>query len=128
MSGNGVRRHPDDVVAVFQRVLDGSPAQARYIEVGAGRRVHVIELGDGPPLVLLHGTGASGLPFVPLLERLDGVRAIAVDRPGFGLSDAVNLPRERYREAVVEWLNRLLDALGLETTALAGSSAGGAWA
>ena len=38
-----------------------------------------------------------------------------MDRPGFGLSDPADLPRERYRDVVVwvEYLDSLLDALGL---------------
>jgi pimeloyl-ACP methyl ester carboxylesterase len=120
--------HPDEVAAVHQRVLGGSRARGRHIEVAPGRQVHVIEAGDGPPLVLLHGSGPSALLFLPLLERLSGVRAIAVDRPGFGLSDPVDLPRERYREAAVECLDGVLDALGLDETALLGNSMGGTWA
>jgi len=33
----------------------------------------------------------------PLFEHLEGVRAIAVDRPGFGLSEPVHVPPERFR-------------------------------
>jgi pimeloyl-ACP methyl ester carboxylesterase len=120
--------HPGEVIAVHERVLGGSSAQGRHIEVASGRRMHVIEVGEGPPLVLLHGSGPTALLFLPLLERLSGVRAIAVDRPGFGLSDPVDLPRERYRDAAVECLDSVLDALGLDETALLGNSMGGTWA
>jgi pimeloyl-ACP methyl ester carboxylesterase len=120
--------HPDAVVAIHERVLAGSSAQGRHIEVAPGRQVHVIETGGGPPLVLLHGSGPTALLFLPLLERLSGLRAIAVDRPGFGLSDPVDLPRERYRDAAVECLDGVLDALGLDETALLGNSMGGTWA
>jgi len=68
------------------------------------------------------------LLFLPLLERLTGLRAVAVDRPGFGLSDPVELPRERYCDAGVECLDSVLDALGLDETALLGNSTGGTWA
>jgi pimeloyl-ACP methyl ester carboxylesterase len=93
-----------------------------------GRRVHVIEAGDGRPLVLLHGSGPTALQFLPLLERLIGVRAIAVDRPGFGLSDPSERPPEAYREAAVDSLTTILDGLGLAETALLGNSMGGTWA
>ncbi len=39
--------HPDDVVAVHERVLAGSSAQGRHLEVVSGQRVHVIEAGGG---------------------------------------------------------------------------------
>jgi pimeloyl-ACP methyl ester carboxylesterase len=78
--------------------------------------------------VLLHGTGNPAGFFLPLLNELHGVRAIAPDRPGVGLSDPIDLPRDRYRESVVAWLDRLLDTLELDTTALLGHSGGGVWA
>jgi 2-hydroxy-6-oxonona-2,4-dienedioate hydrolase len=55
-------------------------------------------------------------------------REIAADRPGYGLSDPVDLPRHRYRETATAWLDGLLDALDLDTAALVGHSAGGLWA
>lgn len=120
--------HPDEVRAIYRRILAKAPVRARYIELGSGRRVHVVEPGDGPPAVLLHGSVTCSISFVPLLERLDGVRGIAVDRPGFGLSDPAKLPRERYRDAAVECVERVLDALGLAEAALVGNSMGGTWA
>jgi pimeloyl-ACP methyl ester carboxylesterase len=126
-SGGGVA-HPDEVVAAHRRVLAGSSAQSRYVEVGSGRRVHAIEAGDGQPLVLLHGSGPTALLFLPLLERLTGVRAIAVDRPGFGLSEPSERTPEAYREAAIDSLTGILDGLGLATTALLGNSMGGTWA
>jgi pimeloyl-ACP methyl ester carboxylesterase len=66
--------------------------------------------------------------FLPLLERLEGLRAIAVDRPGFGLSDPAGVPRERFRTGAVEFLDQVLDELELDTAALAGNSMGGTWA
>jgi pimeloyl-ACP methyl ester carboxylesterase len=100
----------------------------RHIEVRSGRRVHVIEAGQGPPVVFLHGSSTSSLSLLPVLERLEDVRAIAVDRPGFGLSDPVRVPRERFRDAAVEFLDQVLDELGLQASALAGNSMGGTWA
>jgi pimeloyl-ACP methyl ester carboxylesterase len=56
-----------------------------------GRRIGIAEIGDpaGPPVILCHGFPASRLECRMLahgVERL-GVRVIAVDRPGYGLSD-----------------------------------------
>lgn len=78
--------------------------------------------------MFLHGSSTSSLSLLPVLERLEGVRAIAVDRPGFGLSEPVRVPRERFRDAAVEFLDEVLDELGLQTSAFAGSSMGGTWA
>jgi pimeloyl-ACP methyl ester carboxylesterase len=120
--------HSDRVRAVYRRRLDVAPVRASYIEAASGRRAHIIMAGDGPPAVFLHGSNTSSLSDVSMLERLDGVRAIAVDRPGFGLSDPAQLPRGRYRESAVETVERILDALELAETALVGGSMGGTWA
>jgi pimeloyl-ACP methyl ester carboxylesterase len=126
-SGAGVA-HPDVVVAAHARVLAGSSARSRFVEVAPGRRVHAIEAGGGEPLVLLHGSGPTALQFLPLLDRLTDVRAIAVDRPGFGLSDPSKQPTAAYRDAAVDTLTEILDGLELPETALLGNSTGGIWA
>jgi hypothetical protein len=122
IGGEPVPAHSDAVVEVHERILGASPARSRHIQVRSGRRVHVIEAGEGPPVLFLHGGSTSSLSLLSLLERLEGVRAIAVDRPGFGLSEPVHVPRERYRDAAIEFLDEVLDELKLETSALAGSS------
>lgn len=98
------------------------------IEAHRGRQVHVIEAGDGAPVVFLHGSSTSSLSALSLLEHLEDVRLIAVDRPGYGLSEPVEVPRERFREAAVEFVDETVDALGLQSFALAGGSMGGTWA
>jgi pimeloyl-ACP methyl ester carboxylesterase len=119
--------HSVEVRQVYERVLAGSSVRSRYLETGAGGRVHLLERGAGPPVVLVHGTGSPAGFFLPLLRELDVVRAFAPDRPGQGLSDPIDLPRHRYRETAVAWLDHLLDALKLDSAALLGHSAGGVW-
>jgi pimeloyl-ACP methyl ester carboxylesterase len=120
--------HSGEVVATYERILGASPAKGRFIKLDSDRLVHVIETGDGPPVVFLHGSSTSSMLLLPLLERLDGVWGIGIDRPGFGLSDAADIPRERFRESAIEWLDEVLDVLGLDAAALAGNSMGGMWA
>jgi pimeloyl-ACP methyl ester carboxylesterase len=118
----------DALLEVHERMIHGSRARSRQIEVRSGRRVHVIEAGEGPPVVLLHGSNTSSLSLLPVVEHLEGVRSIAVDRPGFGLSEPVHVPRGRFREAAIEFVDEIFDELGLGTSALAGQSMGGTWA
>jgi 2-hydroxy-6-oxonona-2,4-dienedioate hydrolase len=120
--------HPVEVRQVYERVLAGSSVRDRHVEVGAGGRAHLLEKGEGPPVVLLHGTGNSAGFLLPLLHELHGVRAIAPDLPGVGLSDPIDLPADRYRENAVAWLDRLLDTVELDATTLVGHSGGGVWA
>ena len=119
--------HSPEIHQVYQRLLTGGPVSSRQVEV-AGGQVHLLEHGAGPPLVVLHGAGNPAGFMLPLLRELHGVRAIAPDRPGVGLSDPIDLPQDRYREAAVAWLDRLLDTLELDTTTLLGHSGGAMWA
>jgi pimeloyl-ACP methyl ester carboxylesterase len=119
--------HSVEVRQVYQRVLAGASVRSRLVEVDAGR-VHLLEKGAGKPVVLLHGTGNSAGFLLPLLDQLQGVRVMAPDLPGVGLSDPIELPRDRYRETAVAWLDRLLDILELDAATLVGHSGGGLWA
>ena len=92
--------HSAEVRQVYECVLAGASVRSRHVEV-ADDRVHLLEKSAGPPVVLLHGTGNSAGFFLPLLNELEGVRAMAIDLPGVGLSDPIDLPRKRYRETAV---------------------------
>lgn len=113
---------------IHERMLRASVVRSRFVEIRSGRRVHVLEAGEGLSVLHLHGTNTSSLSHLPLLERAEGVRSIAVDRPGFGLSEPAQVPRERFRDAAVEFVDEVLDELGLDTSALAGGSMGATWA
>jgi pimeloyl-ACP methyl ester carboxylesterase len=122
--GQATLSHTPEIRRAYERVLAGSAVRSRSVATASGR-VHVLEKGDGAPVVLLHPTGNPAGFFKPLLDELDGVRLIAPDRPGVGLSDPVDLPWHAYRETTVRWLDQLFDALELDTFALVGHSGGG---
>ncbi|MFZ0377811.1 MAG: alpha/beta hydrolase [Solirubrobacteraceae bacterium] len=90
--------------------------------------VRVLEAGDGPPLVLVHGSGMSASTWAPLMPCLAEHRLIAFDLPGFGLSDAFDYGGRSLRAHAVAQLTSLLDALGLERVPIVGTSLGGMWA
>ncbi len=96
----------------------------RFVTVDDLKVRYLVE-GSGIPALLVHGTslGSSADVFGRNLHALaaGGVRAIAVDLPGFGQSDApadVNAPSKRF-------LLRFMDALGLQRAALIGHSSAG---
>ena len=101
--------HTAEIRQVYERLLAGAPVRSRHVEMDAGNRVHLLEQGAGPPVVLLHGTGNPAGFLLPLLQELHGVRAIAPDLPGFGLSDPADLPVARYRERAVDTVHGSLD-------------------
>jgi pimeloyl-ACP methyl ester carboxylesterase len=128
LPGQRAPSHSREVFEAHRRMLGASPARGRHIEVGSGRRIHVIEAGEGPPVLLLHGSSTSSLSLLPLPDRLEGVRSLAVDRPGFGLSEPARVPRGRFRDTAIEFVDEVLDELGLEPSTLAGNSMVGTWA
>jgi 4,5:9,10-diseco-3-hydroxy-5,9,17-trioxoandrosta-1(10),2-diene-4-oate hydrolase len=95
----------------------------RWLEV-AGRRVNVIELGSGPPLVFVHGLSGSWqnwLEQLPVFAR--DHRVVAFDLPGFGASEM--LPDDISISGYGRWLDALYDALGIDSAAVVGNSMGG---
>ena len=64
------------------------PFESRYADVG-GARVHYVDEGTGPPLLLLHGNPTWSFLYRDIIRGLrDRYRCVAVDYPGFGLSRA----------------------------------------
>ena len=64
------------------------PFTSRYVDV-AGHRVHHVDEGTGPVLLMLHGAPTWSFVYREAILRLRGsFRCIALDYPGLGLSDA----------------------------------------
>jgi len=101
---------------------------SRFVDVG-GLSVHYRDEGEGPPIVLLHGTGASLHTWDAWTEGLRGhFRVSRMDLPGFGLTGP-NRDDDYRIDAYVEFLEAFRKRLGLDGFALAGNSLGGqiAW-
>jgi pimeloyl-ACP methyl ester carboxylesterase len=93
--------------------------------------VHVYDGPGGgkmPPLVLLHGIGASATPFAPLIGRLlpHVGRIVAPDYPGHGFS--ADPPGEITPALLFEAMTEVLDGLLEQPALLVGNSLGGALA
>jgi len=89
--------------------------------------VRVQEVGDGPPVLFVHGAMTSGASWARLAARLERFRCIILDRPGTGLSRT--LPGALDGEGVQRFAQTLLidvlDALELESAAIIATSFGG---
>lgn len=109
---------------------------ARYAPETRVRRVRwsqgetqVLELGAGPPLLLVHGGGDGAFEWVPILSALARRRRVlAVDRPGHGLADPFDYRRVDLLNHARTFLGDILDALELPATHVAANSMGGLWA
>ena len=108
---------------------DDAEVTAREI-ISGGERVRLVEAGppDGAAIMLLHGWGASAYNFRDVLPALGraGYRAIAPDLRGHGWSETQLLPGAWAPKAMAEWVEQLLDTLGIERCVLVGQSIGGA--
>ena len=84
---------------------------------------NVRESGDGTPLLLLHGWGASADLFAPLVAPLQsGRRLILPDLPGFGATAAPSQPWSVTDYA--EWTRALLTRLDIARCDIIGHSNG----
>ena len=64
------------------------PFEDHYAEID-GARVHYVDEGSGPPLLLLHGNPTWSFLYRDVIKGLSArFRCIALDYPGFGLSRA----------------------------------------
>ncbi len=64
------------------------PFQSRFVEI-EGNRIHYVDEGRGPTLLLLHGNPTWSFLYRRIIPQLSRrFRCVAVDYPGFGLSSA----------------------------------------
>jgi pimeloyl-ACP methyl ester carboxylesterase len=64
-----------------------SQASHRFIATSDGGRLHVVEAGEGPVVVLVHGITLSSAVFAPLMRLLaPAMRVVAIDLRGHGSS------------------------------------------
>lgn len=88
-----------------------------------GTAVRVQEVGEGEPVLFIHGGPNAGSTWAGLLEHFNGYRSLLVDRPGTGLSDPYTITDlEAFTARFVE---DVLVGLHVERADVVGSSFGG---
>ena len=94
-----------------------------YVD-GRFGQIHYAECGQGIPLVLLHQSPTDMVQFDRVMEPLArrGIRAIAIDLPGFGTSDVPDHPPTIPEYAHI--VPAVLDALGIRGANLLGHHTG----
>ena len=112
----------------------GPPARSAWLDIDwrrhqrwlriHGHWVNLVELGDGPPIVFVHGHSGSWTNWLENLPHFaEHHRVIAFDLPGFGESE---MPADGVS---IEGYGRTVDAvmaeLGIERAAIVGNSLGG---
>ena len=97
--------------------------------VAAGIRTNYHDLGEGPPLLMIHGSGPGVSAWanwrLAMPELAKRARVVAPDMVGFGFSDRPAGQRYDMDTWVAQAIG-VLDALDIERTDLVGNSFGGA--
>lgn len=106
--------------------VPASAGRAEYVEVEPGVKLHVTDLGDGQPIVLIHGWPLSDEMYQYQYQYLvrKGFRVIGISLRGFGKSDK---PYGKYDfDVFSDDIYAVLHALKIENAVLGGFSMGGA--
>lgn len=108
-----------------------TPSERRIRLGSTGAQVRVMEVGEGEPVLFVHGTNNAGAGWAPMVAHFSGYRSIVLDRPGCGLSDPNPSPTdslaelERYADGM---LADVIDGLGLGAAKMVSTSLGGYFA
>ncbi|MCU7553810.1 alpha/beta hydrolase [Alteromonas sp. ASW11-19] len=110
---------------LFQQA--GIEPQSKFVQTqGPVRRVHYYEMGEGEPLILIHGGGGYASQWFPIMESLaKSYHLFVVDRPGSGLTDKFNYDGVNLTNHGAEFVRTFMDALNLDRAHLVGHSMGG---
>lgn len=93
--------------------------------------VRIQEVGEGIPVLFVHGASNSGTSWANLMPELEGFHCLLLDRPGCGLSDPVGSPFadiadiadiERFSDGLVV---DVMDALEVDQLDVVATSYGG---
>jgi pimeloyl-ACP methyl ester carboxylesterase len=113
-------------IHTVRQVEAALPPAGRFVDV-PGARLHVVERGQGPSLLLVHGLAGQLCHFTYAIvdELATHYRVVTVDRPGSGYS--VRAPgASATLGAQADALAALIDELGLGRPLVVGHSLGGA--
>lgn len=109
----------------IESIADLYPFDSHVFETG-GSRMHYVDEGEGPPIILLHGNPTWSFYYRDLIKGLRArYRVIAPDHIGCGLS----AKPQRYRYTLdmhIKNVGRLIDHLGLRSISIGGHDWGGA--
>jgi len=111
--------------------MTDNPEIGKFVETN-GYKTNVHDEGQGPALLLLHGSGAGVTGWANwrglIPEMSQKYRVIAPDLVGFGFTETPDDFEFKFMDSWVDQILALLDALGVEKTHVLGNSFGGSLA
>lgn len=116
-------------LASQQKLFDraGIRPERRTIEIKDGpvRKVHFLHLGQGRPLIMLHGGGSHASEFIDLLGPLSRhYELFVIDRPGCGSTDHFDYRGVDVPAHAVNFIRSFMDAVQLQRAAFLAQSMG----
>lgn len=121
------------LMAIFNQTIlaqgkraSASAGRQEYIEVEKNVKLHVVDLGDGPAIVLIHGWPLNNAMYEYQYQYLvrKGFRVIGISLRGYGKSDK---PYGKYDfDVFSDDIKVVLEKLKIEKAVLGGFSMGGA--
>ena len=115
-----------DLANAQTKRLNAAAGREEYIEVEKNVKLHVTDLGEGKPVVLIHGWPLSDAMYEYQYQELveKGFRVIGITLRGFGKSDK---PYGKYNyDVYADDIKVVLDKLNIQNATLGGFSMGGA--
>ena len=102
--------------------LQGVEFKQSYYDVN-GVSIRAIEAGQGPVLILLHGTGGHAEAYLKNIEaHARHFHVYAIDMVGHGYSDAPDISYDM--QCYVDFMRDFLDAIGADKASISGESLG----
>ncbi|HEY6332847.1 MAG TPA: alpha/beta fold hydrolase [Blastocatellia bacterium] len=110
--------------APAQIAMQPPPGTADKVATVFGEKIHYLEAGSGPAVILLHGLGGDASNWYGNIAALSPkYHVIVVDQIGFGKSDK---PLINYRvQTLVDFLDGFMRELKIDRASLVGNSLGG---
>lgn len=107
-----ILRTPEEA---FENLVD-FPYPPKYTPVENGLRMHYVDQGTGPVLLLLHGEPSWSYLYrkmIPILVQA-GLRVVVPDLIGFGRSDKPSAQQDYTYAKHIGWLQNFIDNLALQ--------------
>ena len=103
-----------------------SDYKSYFVEVEPGLKVHILEIGEGLPVLLMHGNPTSGFLYRKVAEKLplDKVRVIMPTTIGLGFSSKIPASHHTLENHII-WISNALKKLELSEVIYAGQDWGG---
>ncbi|MDE2766414.1 MAG: alpha/beta hydrolase [Chloroflexota bacterium] len=117
-------------MATLQELLEVTDESTSREVVAGGIRIHYNEVGEGDPIICIHGGGPGATAWSNFRGNVQDLalnnRMIMFDMPGWGRSD---YPEEALSQEWIGWIgkviNDFMEALNIESADIIGNSMGG---